>query len=76
MLSARTAMCRSTATFSFELRHKYNVRFILGHKDASRLKSVLQPARASPKQKHIFRAKNNVRSKTNENIFNDKPKFR
>jgi len=60
MRSARTTRCRSTATFSFELRHKYNVRFILGHKDASRLKSVLQPARTSPKHKNIFRAKNNV----------------
>ena len=53
-------MCRSTATFSFELRYKYNVRFILGHKDASRLKSALLPARASPKHENIFRAKNNV----------------
>src|SRR3989337_124048 len=32
-LSARTMRCRSTATFSLELRHKYNVRSIPIRKD-------------------------------------------
>ena len=32
-LSARMTKCRSTATFSSELRHKYNVRSILFRKD-------------------------------------------
>ena len=31
--SARTTRCRSIATSSFELRHKYNVRSILVRKD-------------------------------------------